>query len=75
MEDTVVVASPLQQATPHVHLLAVFDGHRGDGMARYAEAHVARAVCGAAVGGMPPAAALTHAFVGMDSGFRTLEVC
>lgn len=74
MEDTVVVASPLLQNTPHVHLLAVFDGHRGDAMAQYAQAHIAATVCRAASGGLGPADALTHAFVDMDRRFRDLEV-
>lgn len=74
MEDTVVVASPLAAEVPHIHLLAVFDGHRGDQAARYAQDHVQEVVCEGAGVGLDPQRALERAFVEMDVGFRADQV-
>lgn len=75
MEDTVVVVSPWDEDDGrHVHLLSVFDGHRGEAAARFAQDLVQHVVCEGAGRGMEPERALEYAFVELDIRFRMQQV-
>ena len=68
MEDCHVIHQELG-GQPHVHLLAVFDGHRGPQTAQYAAQHVATVVQ-EALQHQAPAEALCTSFVSLDESFR-----
>lgn len=69
MEDASAVSSPLDEALPHCHLLAVFDGHAGAGAAQHAAAHV-RSQLQRHWGCATADAALIGVFETLDQDFR-----
>lgn len=70
MEDTHVVADPLEEAAPGVGVFAVFDGHGGKGAAAYCQEHLQEALCAARSNGALDAAALGRAFAALDAGIK-----
>ncbi|KAK9835427.1 hypothetical protein WJX84_011751, partial [Apatococcus fuscideae] len=69
MEDASAISSPLDEALPHCHLLAVFDGHAGAAAARHAAAHI-RSQLYSHWGCATAEAALTGTFEILDRDFR-----
>ena len=68
MEDSHVIHHQLSKQEG-VHLLAVFDGHRGAQTAQFAAQHIA-AVLAEQLQGQHPAQALCSSFVSLDESFR-----
>ncbi|MEW5300300.1 MAG: hypothetical protein WDW36_003240 [Sanguina aurantia] len=69
MEDRNIIAHNLC-GSPDLHMMAVFDGHRGAGAADYAEAHLTAVLGACCATADSPTAALKQAFIQLEAGYR-----
>ena len=59
---------------PDMHLLAVFDGHRGAQVAEYARLHFPAVLRRCCADASSPQAALLEAFLQLDAGAHALSI-
>lgn len=72
MEDRNIIAHNLC-SSPDLHLMAVFDGHRGAEAAEYAQCHLTSVLEACCLTADSPTAALKQAFIQLEAGwFRGL---
>lgn len=67
MEDRNIIAHNLC-GSPHMHMMAVFDGHRGAEAAEYAESHLTAVLEACCMTADSPTAALKQAFIQLEAG-------